>query len=69
MLFIFKMKLLDFLFGKKPPIFNKKGHVEHELKGDSWAKWKDRYRYGSEYDWRKHSGMQFKNQTSRKKEE
>ena len=58
------MKLLDFLFGKKPPIFNKKGTVEHQLKKNSWSKWKNRYIENPENDWRQHSGKSFNEETS-----
>ena len=54
-----RMKLMNFLFGKKPDIFNKKGCVEHQLKGDSWSEWKDRYTQSTEYNWKKHSGMRY----------
>ncbi len=50
---------MKFLFGKRPDIFNKKGHVEHQLKKDSWSEWKDRYIQGAEYNWKKHSGMRY----------
>ena len=53
------MKILDFLFGKKPPIFNKKGEVSHKMRKKSWEDWKDRYKEGPEYDWRRHSGKHF----------
>ncbi len=60
------MKLLDFLFGKKPPIFNKKGMVEHQLKGKSWSEWKNRYIESPENDWRQHSGKSFNKEMERK---
>ena len=53
------MKLLNFLFGKKPGIFNKKGRVEHRLEDRSWAEWKNRYTEGIEYDWKNHSGTKY----------
>ncbi len=58
------MKLLRFLFGKKPDIFSEKGDVNHQLKGDSWEKWKNRYTHGKEYDWSKHSGIRYTQDTS-----
>ena len=60
------MKLTRFLFGKKPDIFNKKGDVSHQLKGDSWEKWKNRYTHGKEYDWSKHSGIRYTQNTPSK---
>ena len=53
------MKLMNFLFGKRPDIFNKKGEVEHQLKGNSWSEWKNRYIQGKEYNWKKHSGIRY----------
>ncbi len=53
------MKLMDFLFGKKPNIFNKTGKVEHQLKENAWSEWKNRYIQGKEYNWKKHSGMRY----------
>ena len=53
------MKLLNFLFGKKPDIFNKKGLVEQELKKKAWSEWKNRYIEESEYDWQNHSGTKY----------
>ena len=52
-------KLLDFLFGKKPPIFNQHSEVEHQLKRNRWREWDNRYQQGAEYDWRRHEGMNF----------
>ena len=63
------MKLLDFLFGKKPPIFDKKGMVQHQLKEKSWSEWKDRYIESPENDWRHHSGKSFNQERERKSNE
>ena len=52
------MKWLNFLFGKKPDIFNKKGQVEHQLNKDLWEKWQNRFAEGQEYDWTQHSGKE-----------
>ena len=57
---------MSFLFGKKPDIFNKKGKVTHQLKGDSWSEWKNRYTQGREYDWKKHNGMRYTEHKSKK---
>ena len=46
---------MDFLFGRFPQIFNKKGEVVHDLGSSSWDHWKDRYKK-EEYAWRNHSG-------------
>ena len=53
------MKLIQFLFGKKPDIFNKNGKVEHQRKKNVWKDWKNRYINGKEYDWKKHSGIRY----------
>ena len=50
------MKWLDFLFGKRPDIFNKKGQVEHQLKQKAWDEWQNRFAEGQEYDWTGHRG-------------
>ena len=56
------MKLLDFLFGKKPPIFNNKGDIQHQLKKNTWSEWVDKYKKSPEYNWRRHSGKFFYDQ-------
>ena len=52
-------QILDFLFGKKPSIFNTSSEVEHQLQHSRWRKWDAQYQQGKEYDWRRHEGMQF----------
>ena len=52
-------KLMDFLFGKKYPVFNKEGEIEHSRK-KSFEEWKSRYKNSPERDWRNHSGQSFK---------
>ena len=61
-------KIKDFLFGKKPDIFNKSGEVQHQLKKNSWQEWENRYLEASEYDWNQHSGTNY-NKKNREKEE
>lgn len=48
--------VLDFLFGKAPKIFNKKGAVQHELGAIKWKAWKDRFRKNPDYDYTQHRG-------------
>ena len=48
--------LLNFLFGKQTNIFNKKGHVEHELGKKKWDLWNKRLKEDPNYDFRKHKG-------------
>lgn len=50
---------MDFLFGKKFPIFNSEGEIEHARK-DAMESWKERYEKEASADWRNHSGMTFK---------
>ena len=49
-------KLMDFLFGRFPKIFNKEGAVCHNLSQNRWNQWKDRYKKGHEYNWKRHKG-------------
>jgi len=63
------MKIMDFLFGKKPNIFDNSKDVRHELKTSTWQKWKNRYLHDTEYDWQRHQGIHFlKDQSESKKE-
>jgi glucose/arabinose dehydrogenase len=49
-------KVLDFLFGKSPKIFNKDGDVQHDLGVTKWKQWKDRFRKNPDYDFNHHRG-------------
>lgn len=49
-------KILDFLFGKSPKIFDKNGTVRHDLPKEKWEEWNKRYQQGQEYNWRNHKG-------------
>lgn len=50
-------KILDFLFGRDPDIFDENGEVRHDLGERFWGEWEARYR-APEYDWRRHSGTE-----------
>ncbi|MDE0091712.1 MAG: hypothetical protein OXN83_00310 [Oligoflexia bacterium] len=50
---------MEFLFGKKYPIFNKEGEIEHPRK-DHFNQWKDRYTADPNKNWRNHAGLNFK---------
>ncbi|MCC6137564.1 MAG: hypothetical protein IT287_02960 [Bdellovibrionaceae bacterium] len=50
-------KILQFLFGKPPEIFNKKGAVQHDLGKKKWAGWSDRFAKDPNYDFTKHVGQ------------
>ena len=49
-------KILNFLFGKKPDIFDSKGQPFH-LISKRRQKWEDKYRVDAEYNWHDHSGF------------
>ncbi len=51
------MKLLEFLFGKKPLInFTDDGRAKHVHTDKKWQEWKDRFGKNPEYDWKQHVG-------------
>ena len=49
-------KILSFIFGKEPSIFNKKGEVEHHFPKTKWKKWQNRIQNNPDYNWRHHLG-------------
>ena len=53
------MKIMEFLFGKKYPIFNQQGEIEHSRK-DFFKKWKQSYKQDPQKNWKYHNGMVFK---------
>ena len=57
-------RIMDFLFGKKPPIFNSKGDIEHQREV-SFSKWKERYENDVNYNWKNHSGMIYQKETKK----
>lgn len=50
-------KLIEFLFGKGPKIFDSKGRVFHDHPKEKWDQWDQRYQMGTEYNWKTHVGM------------
>ena len=52
-------KVMNFLFGKKFPIFDSKGEISHKRLQVLQA-WKVRYRQDETKNWRHHSGRRFK---------
>lgn len=60
-------KLLDFLFGKSPDIFDAQGNVLHKLPPEKWKAWRERFEKKSEYDWRQHKGTKREISNTRKK--
>ena len=45
-------RFMDFLFGKKYPIFNKKGEIEHHRK-QSFKDWSLSYKKNPNKNWKK----------------
>lgn len=58
-------KILSFLFGAKPEIFDQNGNVQHQLPRKRWDQWKKRYSEGEEYNWRNHTGTKAGRKTNR----
>ena len=58
-------KIMEFLFGKKYPIFNKEGEIAHSRKG-FFKQWKASYKKSPEKNWRNHKGMLFKDKKTEK---
>lgn len=50
-------KILDFLFGKSPKIFDNNNNVRHDLPKETWEAWQKRYFSDPDRNWRNHSGM------------
>lgn len=50
-------KLLSFLFGKGPQIFDRNGQISHNLPQQKWDNWHKRYQNGQEFNWKNHTGM------------
>lgn len=53
---MFMKSILEFLFGKKPDIFDDKGKVRHKFPDVFWQRWNRRFKT-QEYNWKKHSGV------------
>jgi len=51
-------KVLEFLFGKSPDIFDAQGNVLHKFPPEKWQAWKDRFEKDKNYDWRHHRGTE-----------
>jgi hypothetical protein len=49
-------KLLSFLFGKSPDIFDADGRVVHKLPDARWKAWRERFDKNADYDWHRHQG-------------
>lgn len=59
-------KIIDFLFGKEPDIFDDKGRVIHKLPKKKWDDWNDRLVKGKDYNWREHTGASAGAETQKK---
>ena len=55
---------MEFLFGKKYPIFNKQGEIEHSRK-NFFKEWKESYRKNPEKNWKNHIGLVFKDKKTK----
>ena len=53
-------KVLDFLFGKAPDIFDANGKVVHKFSPEKWKAWRDRFEKDKNFDWRQHRGTERK---------
>lgn len=53
-------KVLDFLFGKAPDIFDAEGNVVHKLPPEKWKNWRERFEKNKELNWRAHRGTERK---------
>ena len=49
---------MDFLFGKKYPIYDSKGQMSHRWE-EFMSRWKERYRKDEALNWKNHSGKSF----------
>lgn len=49
-------KVLNFLFGSEPDIFDESGHVLHKLPKKKWEAWYNRTKQDPQYNWRNHTG-------------
>lgn len=51
-------KVMDFLFGKDPDIFDNKGEVRHQFPEEKWKKWDRRFNANPDYNWRNHGAKE-----------
>lgn len=51
-------KVLNFLFGKDPDIFDDNGNVVHKHPKKKWDDWQNRTKTDPQYNWRNHTGTQ-----------
>lgn len=49
-------KVLDFIFGKDPDIFDDNGNVVHRLPKKKWEAWANRTKTDPQFNWRNHTG-------------
>lgn len=61
-----RKKIMEFLFGKKYPIFDTEGDIQHKRK-ESFQEWKEYYEKSPEKNWRNHSGLFFLTEQNKKK--
>ena len=49
-------RLLEFLFGRSPDVFDKEGEIDLRLPDQVWTNWARRY-WQNEFNWRRHQGV------------
>lgn len=50
-------KVMEFLFGKEPDIFDDKGQIYHKLPKKKWDDWHNRTKLDPQNNWRNHTGL------------
>ena len=60
-------KILDFLFGKSPDIFDVNGNVVHKRPTKKWQAWRDRFEKNQDFKCRQHKGTERNISKTRKK--
>ena len=56
-------KIMNFLFGKKYPIYDSKGQISHR-NSEFMDAWEKRYQNSPDLNWRNHSGGNFRKKRS-----
>lgn len=51
-------KILSFIFGKEPDIFDPRGDVVHKHPRKKWDLWQNKFKTDPQYNWRNHTGTQ-----------
>ena len=51
-------KILGFIVGKSPDIFDADGNIVHQFPPEKWQAWNDRFQKSKDYNWRQHKGTE-----------